>query len=344
MAQWKVTGGMMVFQGACTETGTKLSLRKWCIFRNKQQRRRAEQSVCPVVPSTGYCISGRTDISCQALIRTLLNLALFKRSYLSISPGTNIKLYQMLASVYRSFPLAKSHLILNWMLSCSSTHSSFLPPDCTWCSANIEIIWFLFYQHVSALLKSWAPQSSKAQQPFICSEIQKCKSKLVTCLWGPLRMCARAPSHAVLIASIEGVPNRSVIKSSYRTPHTKKSETVKFVSAWCKKRTHHHTHASNIAALAILFSDIKVMLSAEWDLPAEWDSGLGRGCVSQGAQRRCSPQTRYQWSWSSGGSPWGSLELCSTVSPLLESCAVTHLTPPLGQGQNHRSGNQSFRS
>lgn len=43
-----------------------------------------------------------------------------------------------------------------------------------------------------------------------------CQNRQLTCLWGPLRMCARAPSHAVLMASIEGVPNRSVIKSSYK--------------------------------------------------------------------------------------------------------------------------------
>lgn len=29
-------------------------------------------------------------------------------------------------------------------------------------------------------------------------------------------MCARAPSHAVLMASMDGVPNRSVIKSNYK--------------------------------------------------------------------------------------------------------------------------------
>lgn len=36
----------------------------------------------------------------------------------------------------------------------------------------------------------------------------------LTCLWGPLRMWARAPSHAVLMASMDGVPSRSVIRSS----------------------------------------------------------------------------------------------------------------------------------
>jgi len=37
-----------------------------------------------------------------------------------------------------------------------------------------------------------------------------------TCLWGPLSICALAPSQAVLIASSDGVPSRSVIKSSCR--------------------------------------------------------------------------------------------------------------------------------
>lgn len=37
-----------------------------------------------------------------------------------------------------------------------------------------------------------------------------------TCLWGPLSMCALAPSQAVLIASSDGVPKRSVIKSNYK--------------------------------------------------------------------------------------------------------------------------------
>lgn len=36
----------------------------------------------------------------------------------------------------------------------------------------------------------------------------------LTCLCGPLRMWALAPSHAVLMASRDGVPSRSVIKSS----------------------------------------------------------------------------------------------------------------------------------
>lgn len=52
------------------------------------------------------------------------------------------------------------------------------------------------------------------------------KKRLPTCLWGPLRMCARAPSHAVLMASIEGVPNRSVIKSSYKPTRHKKCLTL----------------------------------------------------------------------------------------------------------------------
>ena len=45
-------------------------------------------------------------------------------------------------------------------------------------------------------------------------QIQSPSSPL-TCLWGPLSMCALAPSQAVLIASSDGVPKRSVIKSNY---------------------------------------------------------------------------------------------------------------------------------
>lgn len=58
---------------------------------------------------------------------------------------------------------------------------------------------------------------SKTENPRIILYFQKDRweNRLLACLWGPLRMCARAPSHAVLMASIEGVPNRSVIKSSY---------------------------------------------------------------------------------------------------------------------------------
>lgn len=58
-------------------------------------------------------------------------------------------------------------------------------------------------------------------------------------------MCARAPSHAVLIASIEGVPNRSVIKSSYRTPDTHTQTHKEWVSKVCfcmlQNRTHTHS-------------------------------------------------------------------------------------------------------
>lgn len=93
---------------------------------------------------------------------------------------------------------------------------------------------------------------------------------------------------------------------------------------------------------SLWFSHEAHVLQVEQLLPAEWDSGLGRGCVDRAARQRCSLQTRYQWSWNNGGSPWGSQELGSTVSPLPESCAVPRLTPPLGPGQNHRSGRQVF--
>lgn len=56
-------------------------------------------------------------------------------------------------------------------------------------------------------------------------------------------MCARAPSHAVRMASIDGVPNRSVIKSSYRTDTnvTNNKDNDSIVWFWaiifCKQRT-----------------------------------------------------------------------------------------------------------
>lgn len=48
-----------------------------------------------------------------------------------------------------------------------------------------------------------------------------------TCLCGPLSIWALAPSHAVLMASRDGVPNRSVIKSNWRREVSRKWERYK---------------------------------------------------------------------------------------------------------------------
>lgn len=66
-------------------------------------------------------------------------------------------------------------------------------------NSGVTNLGIIFYQHVYLL-------DECRRRPVLTQ---------LTCLWGPLRMCARAPSHAVLMASIDGVPSRSVIRSSY---------------------------------------------------------------------------------------------------------------------------------
>lgn len=149
----------------------------------------------------------------------------------------------------------------------------------------------------------------------------------LTCLWGPLRMCARAPSHAVLMASIDGVPSRSVIRSSWNNNGWEGHMSLSATASKSKVRPdvrHHSRQRALLHRLATSPSDswitsvstfVSVPLMKSWDLtdamgrcwgrgsPAGWDSGPGRGCGGPAAPQRCSRQTRCQWSWNSGGCP-----------------------------------------
>lgn len=71
--------------------------------------------------------------------------------------------------------------------------------------------------------------------------------------------------------------------------------------------------------------------------PVGRGSGPGRGSSGPAARRICTPRSTRPRRTSSAAPPSGSPGLCSTGSPLPESCVSFGRAPPLSRGQNHKS-------